>query len=992
MSTDFSYGGKQIVISGPIKPNGKDMPSDARTRVESYADIASIPNPHVGLKITVKVDETNNNKMTDYIVKSLKANSMGVANSLIDEVVRYVDYLGANGQGVDTNNFATKEELGLKADKTELHSHINKTVLDGITSTNVDNWNNKVDKVEGKTLTTNDYTNEEKQTVASLKATVGDTSSGLVKDVKDLKTNGVSQDNINVAIENYLQEHPVSGGATAEQVAQIEANRTAIGDENSGLVKEVNNIKNTELQNLNTAILRVNETVGNKSELPVGDENIIASINRIDGKTTTGNGLTSEQAQRLQTAYEHSQSDHVTMDEVNAAISNAQLGGGEVDTTSFATDLSLVGSNLQLKNSNGALIGSSVILPSSTGGTAATNEVNFSVSSKLGKIVQKIYSDRPNCIVSFISDDLYMADYTKRDWFKELGCAYTIPVVCSRINSEGYPTLEQVLELQNDYGYEIASHTFNHVELDKQTDEVMEREIKSSFEFLNKNGLRCENFMIPYGKYNNKVLAVASKYYRSTRSSEEDYNSIGLDTTHIKSFWIDQYKTTDLEGQKARVDNAFENGLWLIFSMHTGMMQSSEFTDMVKPLIEYINSKNIPIMTVSKALDYFQNPIEVSSITSAGVRTRHFYINAKGEIKSDEISLLSNKVLEQENTIKVLTSKQNDIISRLTALEQNEGGAIPVQSVSINNTPITVQINKSKKLTCTVLPSTATDKTVVWSGDNDTIATITSDGTITGNQLGTVNITVTTNDGNKTDTVSVEVVETHVSSENFRTLTLDGSETWSEDTSFTNHGSTYDTSVFRTPTPTWCDGTAINFSKYSRDFKEVNFKVVPGLSTRDMYSTYHDNAIIVRDDYIYVEIKNSLLSTTGVNGFKNYLNSNNISVDIRTKVYNKKYITIDGYSGLSILNFTNISNGVFHAYLTIDKSLTNFGVTTSISEQLNWIDYDNRNFDKTVKDIFTYNSSNLFIGIDANKLSEFTIEALNQYLNVNPIVIELTLS
>ena len=68
MATDFSYGGKQIISGGPFKPSEKDMPSDARTRVESYADIASIPNPYVGLKITVKVDETNNNKMTDYII------------------------------------------------------------------------------------------------------------------------------------------------------------------------------------------------------------------------------------------------------------------------------------------------------------------------------------------------------------------------------------------------------------------------------------------------------------------------------------------------------------------------------------------------------------------------------------------------------------------------------------------------------------------------------------------------------------------------------------------------------------------------------------------------------------------------------------------------------------------------------------------------------------------------------------------------------------
>ena len=96
MSTDFTYNGNQIVSSGPFKPSGKDMPVDTRTRVESFADIASIPNPHIGLKITVKVDETNNNKMTDYIVKSLKANSLGAPNSAIDEVVRYADYLGVS--------------------------------------------------------------------------------------------------------------------------------------------------------------------------------------------------------------------------------------------------------------------------------------------------------------------------------------------------------------------------------------------------------------------------------------------------------------------------------------------------------------------------------------------------------------------------------------------------------------------------------------------------------------------------------------------------------------------------------------------------------------------------------------------------------------------------------------------------------------------------------------------------------------------------------
>lgn len=246
MATDFTYGKKQILSSGPFRPSGKDMPNDARTRVEVFADIALIPTPFVGMKITVLVDETNNNKMTDYIVKSLKANSAGIANMLIDEVVRYVDYLGVSGGS--------------------------------------------------------------------------------------------------------------SGGGSGE-------------------------------------------------------------------------GLTSEQIQQLQTAYEHSQSKHVSMEEVNEAISNAQLGGGEVDlstyatktytdnavstaldghtfkfltqeeydvlpdeeknnptieyhitdsnnsenidTTNLASDLSLSGLTLQLKNSQGNLIGNAITLPSTSGGSSS---------------------------------------------------------------------------------------------------------------------------------------------------------------------------------------------------------------------------------------------------------------------------------------------------------------------------------------------------------------------------------------------------------------------------------------------------------------------------------------------------------------------------------------------------------------------------------------------------------------------------------------------
>ena len=92
------YDGLSISVSYGCTLINTNQPLDIRTVVNSYSDIASIPNPYIGMTITVKVDETNNGKMTDYKVKSLKTNSDGVANSIVNEVVRLDEYIGVNGK------------------------------------------------------------------------------------------------------------------------------------------------------------------------------------------------------------------------------------------------------------------------------------------------------------------------------------------------------------------------------------------------------------------------------------------------------------------------------------------------------------------------------------------------------------------------------------------------------------------------------------------------------------------------------------------------------------------------------------------------------------------------------------------------------------------------------------------------------------------------------------------------------------------------------
>ena len=63
--------------------------------------------------------------------------------SSLDNLESEVNELKEGNINIDLTNYVTKSELSTKADKTELHSHSNKNVLDEITSDKVSEWNNK---------------------------------------------------------------------------------------------------------------------------------------------------------------------------------------------------------------------------------------------------------------------------------------------------------------------------------------------------------------------------------------------------------------------------------------------------------------------------------------------------------------------------------------------------------------------------------------------------------------------------------------------------------------------------------------------------------------------------------------------------------------------------------------------------------------------------------------------------------------------------------
>ena len=71
----------------------------------------------------------------------------------------------------------------------------------------------------------------------------------------------------------------------------------------------------------------------------------------------------------------------------------------------------------------------------------------------------------------------------------------------------------------------------------------------------------------------------------------------------------------------------------------------------------------------------------------------------------------------------------------------------PVTGVSVSPTQANIDLGKTLKLTATVKPDNATDKSVTWKSSNTKIATVSSKGVVTAKKGGTCTITVETNDG-----------------------------------------------------------------------------------------------------------------------------------------------------------------------------------------------------------------------------------------------------
>jgi uncharacterized protein YjdB len=128
--------------------------------------------------------------------------------------------------------------------------------------------------------------------------------------------------------------------------------------------------------------------------------------------------------------------------------------------------------------------------------------------------------------------------------------------------------------------------------------------------------------------------------------------------------------------------------------------------------------------------------------------------------KSQVLCYESSELTDDVHTIELINKEAKvifidaiDIIGNLIT-EQ----AAPTD-ISLNKTTLNLSVGQTDKLLATILPADATNKNVIWTSSDNSIASVDTNGVVTGVKVGTAVITATTVDGGLTATCVVNVSE-----------------------------------------------------------------------------------------------------------------------------------------------------------------------------------------------------------------------------------------
>ncbi len=268
--------------------------------------------------------------------------------------------------------------------------------------------------------------------------------------------------------------------------------------------------------------------------------------------------------------------------------------------------------------------------------------------------------------------------------------------------------------------------------------------------------------------------------YKNTMSNNNNYTIINVGyapNSNVDALSAEVTITTNSKTFKKRVASAGEgHSQSLLNLVHFGLGAETAIESVV---VRWRNGETLtildePVNTIIRTdtvdptqITLTPSPLEVRVGTDESLSTAFLPVNANQQVvwtSSDEAIATvdaNGKVTGVAiGTVTITaTSSVANTISGSATVNVVAFYAINVDSISI--TPETAGIVVGQKITLTsdIVPANSDNKEITWSSSNDAIATVDTEGKVTGIATGVATITATTTDGNKTDTSEITVTE-----------------------------------------------------------------------------------------------------------------------------------------------------------------------------------------------------------------------------------------
>lgn len=216
-------------------------------------------------------------------------------------------------------------------------------------------------------------------------------------------------------------------------------------------------------------------------------------------------------------------------------------------------------------------------------------------------------SDLPVVVLTF--DDCDSTIYgTGFQLMKEYGFSGSNIVNSGRPGKPSYYNWQELQEM-NAAGWEVVSHTVNHVNLTEISLEEAKTEILTDIANLRAQGFEPVSFALPSGAVNRDIMGFLSQHFDNVRHSSNTINFSPVDRMNIGYYPMQSSFTPDDMIQRLQIA-IYRGECMVVLGFHRFLPDAGNKVDNCKPeyfreILDYISRQGFEVLTLRSALDRF---------------------------------------------------------------------------------------------------------------------------------------------------------------------------------------------------------------------------------------------------------------------------------------------------------------------------------------------------------------------------------------------------